>query len=720
MRDAPGFRHALPSQLARFVAVGAIGFLADALAYGFFAHVLDWAAVPARLAAFLPATLLTWVINRRWAFVRDDEDAARGPLLQYAHYLAVQGAGIAVSFTIFNTLLARHPAHDFLALACGSVAAMALNFAGSRWLVFTGRAQDGSLLAVAGMGGLSVMLGQDNNWDMHNYHLYNAYAFVTGRLHTDLAPAGMQTYFNPLVDLPYYWMTLHLPAPTVAFVMGAVHGLALVALAGSVRLALPQAGSRTVWLLALAGCAGPTFLSEIGNTMGDNTTAPFVLAALLVCLQCFAAGTSGRAALWRFAGAGLLVGLATGLKLTNAVYAVALAAAVAAAAAPWLVRAQRVGALSLGGIAGLAASAGFWFWRMAVEFGNPLFPQFNNIFHSPMAAAMGMGDTRWGPRSVLEAIGYPFVLLRDPLRFGETPYITLVWSVAYVAAIAALLAIALRRRGSVPPLSQPTRGLLVFVGTSYLVWLTVFAIGRYAVDVEVLLPLVTWVLAREVVFARRWSSWARRSVVAALALSVAVSVLPFRTWGHGAFAAKAYDVPMPPIANPATASIVFIGQPTAWMAVFLPPEMAFVSMFNFPESPAYIARVDEILRSRGGEVGVVLTAASDTQANNLRRFNEWSTRVGLPADGIACAAVKWATHFSPRYSRYPAASGGACVFVMPADLARDVQDEDRAGAARWAGHLRERGWKLDVGSCQRLEAAMGEARQPYQFCKLAR
>jgi len=37
------------------------------------------------------------------------------------------------------------------------------------------------------MGGLvSVWLGQDKNWDLLNYHLYNAWALLNGRLHVDL------------------------------------------------------------------------------------------------------------------------------------------------------------------------------------------------------------------------------------------------------------------------------------------------------------------------------------------------------------------------------------------------------------------------------------------------------------------------------------------------------------------------------------------------------
>jgi hypothetical protein len=57
----------------------------------------------------------------------------------------------------------------------------------------------------------SILLGIDSNWDLRNYHLYNAFALLNGKLATDLAPGGFQTYFNPLLDVPYYLAITHFP-----------------------------------------------------------------------------------------------------------------------------------------------------------------------------------------------------------------------------------------------------------------------------------------------------------------------------------------------------------------------------------------------------------------------------------------------------------------------------------------------------------------------------
>lgn len=47
-------------------------------------------------------------------------------------------------------------------------------------------------LAPLALGLLSVLLGQDTNWDLRNQHRYNPWALLNGRWTQDLAPAGMQ------------------------------------------------------------------------------------------------------------------------------------------------------------------------------------------------------------------------------------------------------------------------------------------------------------------------------------------------------------------------------------------------------------------------------------------------------------------------------------------------------------------------------------------------
>ena len=94
-------------------------------------------------------------------------------------------------------------------------------------------------------GLLSIGLGQDDNWDLRNYHWYNAYALLNGRLDLDMAPGQWQSYFNPLIDVPYYLLSTTLPGPLVGFLMGFVHGLNFVLLLAIARQLLGT-GSKAI------------------------------------------------------------------------------------------------------------------------------------------------------------------------------------------------------------------------------------------------------------------------------------------------------------------------------------------------------------------------------------------------------------------------------------------------------------------------------------------
>ncbi len=52
---------------------------------------------------------------------------------------------------------------------------------------------------------LALSLRQDANWDLQNYHFYDPWAWLAGRIFDrDLAAAQLQTFHNPLADVPFY------------------------------------------------------------------------------------------------------------------------------------------------------------------------------------------------------------------------------------------------------------------------------------------------------------------------------------------------------------------------------------------------------------------------------------------------------------------------------------------------------------------------------------
>jgi len=75
----------------------------------------------------------------------------------------------------------------------------------------------------------SYTAGEDINWDWRNYHEYVAFALLNGRFGVDVAPGGFQTFLNPIVYVPAYILRHFVGAPAWGILLGAIHGLNLVA-----------------------------------------------------------------------------------------------------------------------------------------------------------------------------------------------------------------------------------------------------------------------------------------------------------------------------------------------------------------------------------------------------------------------------------------------------------------------------------------------------------
>lgn len=440
-------------------------------------------------------------------------------------------------------------------------------------------------------GALALWAGQDINWDLQNYHLYNPYAWLNGRIGADLAPGQWQSYFNPTIDVPYYLLVTHLPGWLCCFLMGWLHGLNFPLVYAIARRLLPHGSHAALpFWLAAAGCAGPAFLSELGNTMGDNLTALFVLGAMLLVVQ---GQTAGRLLI-----AGLIMGIGTGLKLTNAVYALALCLALLAFEGTPLRRLQRAFLFGVGVLAGIALSGGHWYWTMWQQFGNPLFPQFNDIFRSPLAAQIGIGDTGWLPKTFSEKLLWPFIFTLDPRRICELPMRHLIWPVLYAGSIALLVLFAAGRR-RLAGLDRRVLALLAFGTLAYLLWMNLFSIYRYLVPLELLAPLWCWHLLGLLAPGRA------RLTAVCIALC-ACSAVTVGNWGRGG-SGPAFTVDVPSIPRPAESLVYIVQAPSGWVVPFFPADVRFVSLgAGFPESAGWLARADAMRQARSGPFYVLL------------------------------------------------------------------------------------------------------------------
>ena len=427
------------------------------------------------------------------------------------------------------------------------------------------------VLAPPAYGLLGLALGMDANWDLRNYHWYNAYALLTGRIGVDLLPAQMPTFYNPLLDVPFFLLADRLPAPLAGVLWGTAQGLNLsllflLALA-TLRLGTPRQRVALAAALALMGGLGGGTLGLLGTTFHDNMVSLGVLGALLLVVG------------------GLPAGIAMGLKNPTVIYAVGLCLAFLILPAPPFRRLWLAFVFGLGVLAGLALSGGFWMAHLWHDYGNPVFPHMNHIFKSPYAAISDYVNAAFFPASALERLFFPAFFTADPLKVGEVPFFDLRVAILFVLVPVAALAAAAgggRRAGA---LADPaaTRFLLGAAAVTYTLWVAMFCIYRYLVPLEMLAPLAI-VMAAGLLPLRRG---------AALALAGALLVLAQATarpadWGRVPWSARWVEVAVPPIEDPQDTMVLMAGYwAISHVIPAFPPRIPFVriqSNFLQPDS----------------------------------------------------------------------------------------------------------------------------------------
>lgn len=575
-------------------------------------------------------------------------------------------------------------------------------------------------------GIVSVLLGADTNWDLQNYHLYNAYAVLNEKLNIDVAAAGFQTYFNPTLDVPYFLAMDHLPPRLVGFLMGALHGLNFVLLLGICRIALPNITEKEriyiPTLLALAGVLTANFLSELGSSMGDDTTALFCLGSVLVVLQVHRKPSNERSsALPLLTLAGLLMGMSVGLKLTNAPYAVAVCVALLVFPFAWTTRIKHAFVFGVGVLVGIALMNGYWFYAMWVKFGNPLFPQFNNIFLNPLAASVAVGDTSWLPKTFWQQIFWPFIISADAQKVGQIDIRQIIWGIGYLLLICFIvktLYVKFTKKSS-ETLASSERFVMAVVVIGFLIWMKLFSIYRYLVPMDMLAPLVVFILCK----ALFPYLWAKRVASVSLVIATLVVLSGTRTWWHEPWGDKLLHAQVPTLSDPARTSVLMVegDPPWAWLAIVFPVDVAFMQIQgNFPQGPNYVDHIKQVLLKRGGPVFAQFSGAWDNSGAKAERIRSQIEWLGLTKNSDRCESLEWVVEkLKLRASVVPVSErpGPACrLEVKSKGAKRDIASENGIERNKAREALKKYGFTISDQSCTLHRAGIASDIRIYQWC----
>lgn len=483
---------------------------------------------------------------------------------------------------------------------------------------------------VLAFGLVAVLWGPTTNWDLRNYHLYDAWAFLNVRIDTDIAPAQLQTYFNPLLQVPFYLTATRWQIEAHLFLLGTLQGLNGVLLYLLARRVLPQSlqgdGPGMALAAAFTGVTSATVLGQLGTTIGDNLVSIAALAALALALE--RDGPSWR----RAGGAGLLLGAGTALKLTLAPIALGIVLAIVLAT-PGRRRRRVLVALGTGAATGFLLLGGWWMWALWQRFGNPVYPQFAALFHGPLDPPFPVRDLRFVPDPPWRAFAWPFAPAYDWRTLSEIKFRDL--RVPALALGTLLLPWWRRRQHTGESVRGLGNALLCGLALAYAGWLTLFGYHRYLAAVEMLAPLALLLLIE-----RAMARSQRLRATAATILAALVLTTNPPNWGNAPQGSGPLELTLPAVVPVRGAMVLLAGDaPSSYLAPAWPESARFVrvqSNFHGETWPPYAfdRRLAQAIDTHAGPLVVVHARGQESLAD------AGLARMGVARDRSHCGTVR--------------------------------------------------------------------------------
>jgi hypothetical protein len=503
----------------------------------------------------------------------------------------------------------------------------------------------------------NYLLGKDMAWDTLNYHIYAGFSAVHDRFSVDYFAAGAPSYFNPYIHVPFYLLiTTGLSSLAISSILAIMHSATLW-LSYELAIAicpLEDPNERLMFGLCAVAFAviNPILLQQIGSTFADITSGEFVLAGwLLLALAVRTPSTT------RVVCAGLLCGIATGLKLTNAVHAISGFAVVIALPLTLrgLVRCFLAFGMSLG--IGFLLFAAPWSYRLAQRFGNPFFPLMNTVFRSPEFTTEPLKHLRFIPETAAEALWRPFAMI-DPVTMvhEEMRAPDLRYALLFVLTGALLCRWLWQRRrlngqaevsspnaGSVRALAAIGCGLAV----DWVAWLSGSGNSRYFLPMSSVAAVVAVALLYRL-FAGHTKT---RNYVIAGILGVQTVQLFMGTdyrWNGVPWNRHWIEVTLPAkLASDAALYLSMGGQSNSFLAPYLPPGSGLVNFsggYTLGSDGANRMHIDALLKRFTPDVRVLIRGErvyrdDERHRPNVRQIDDALAPFNLRVDRSDCETI---------------------------------------------------------------------------------
>ncbi|MFH0342965.1 MAG: hypothetical protein ACHBNF_12730 [Chromatiales bacterium] len=470
--------------------------------------------------------------------------------------------------------------------------------------------------------------------------------------------ASIQGYLNPLAYIPFYlmvragWHSL-----LIGSTLALLHSTCLWLVYGISRTLIPSGTPhRTLMIAASVGLAflAPVYLIEVGSTFIDVTTTIPVLAGIWLLMTYLQREEGALMAV----AAGLLMGSAAGLKLTNAIFPVAATTFIVLASQPIKVRIHDLVRYVASGLGGFLLFEGVWAYKLFKTFGNPFFPFFNAWFPSPDFPRFNIRHYRFLPDTASDYFAFAFQMLdHNEHVYAETmsPDVRFLALFAILAAIGTA-ALIYRLRGRNRPTAVRVReatnhrlyvAALAFTLLSYALWLASTGNGRYALALELIvgpmIPASILVISRS----KRLLVYVTGALL--LIQATIVNTAAESRWAPAEWKSTWYELNVPEMLQKRRFLFLSLDQqPAAFLAPFMNPGSAFSNLvgqtslaLDRPGGARLRALVD---RYRPNIRTLLLlkyqTDKGEPHASMFTYQNTLLESVGLQVDEHDCAAIE--------------------------------------------------------------------------------
>ncbi len=450
----------------------------------------------------------------------------------------------------------------------------------------------------------NCILGPDGNWDFYAYHYYNGYAALHGRVGYDIMPAGIQSYFNPLLDIINYLIinTFRQYQYVVTFLQGISWGLLSFVLYLISDLLFSKVtedrliNNALIFFATIVGATECIIVSEIGTSLNDITIAILILLSLYYLLK-FAQKQKNKYIVY----SGVIVGIACGLKLTSSIYIIPLVISFCLLNIKNGLKniLKDIFIYMIFVLLGFLIIDGYWMLLIYKNFGNPFFPMFNDIFKSKYYAFVNYEDYRLNNINIFKIFLYPiFWSIKNYVC--EHYFFDFRHSFAYFSCIYSLIIVIKNRlKTFVFNIYDINLSILVFSVFSYLLWIKATPVVRYFIPILALTGVLISIFILNIKFL--YSS--RRNVILTILSLIFIFNIKYTTpnWGR---LDSILEVPKLPIEEN---SVVFLyGKPAGYFAARQYKKVRFILLLggndgessDFIPSELYFEKVDSLVKNK--------------------------------------------------------------------------------------------------------------------------